>query len=124
MSEATKKRGHDEVDKEMPTKVKHSKRNNTKGSGRGGTSKKDTEGGNKAVRIPRDIYNNLTKDQKVELRKTGKLDGYTIAKDPDDKGVHACVKNKPTKGTAPIGVGRITDQSVQAGRLLMGKLHP
>jgi hypothetical protein len=58
---------------------------------------KDSDGNKKPIRIPKEVYNDLTKDEKAELKKTIKIDGHTILKEPNDKGVHMCIKTKSTK---------------------------
>jgi hypothetical protein len=91
-----KKRNPEDADEPVPSK----RQRQGKGKGKRNVEcQKDqsSDGKKKPIRIPTEVYKDLTKDEKAELKKTGKIDGYTISKDPNDKGVHTCVKTKSTK---------------------------
>jgi hypothetical protein len=73
-----KKREHG--DGEEPAAIAN-KCQKQKGKGKGATDtqkNKNSEGNKKPIRIPKEVYNDLTKDEKAELKKAGKIDGYTM----------------------------------------------
>jgi hypothetical protein len=69
---------------------------------------KDSDGNKKPIRFPKEVYNDLTKDEKAELKKTVKIDGHTILKEPNDKGVHMCIKTKSTKNPIKESCRQVT----------------
>jgi hypothetical protein len=91
-----KMRDHDDGEEPAPNKCQRQGR----GKGKRSTEAQknnDSDGNKKPIRTPKEVYNDLTKEEKAELKKTGEIDGYTISKGPNDKGVHTCVKTKSTK---------------------------
>ncbi len=89
---------HDPDDGEEPAPSKHQRQGKGKGKRNGESQKnQNPDGKKKPIRFLTEVYNDLTKEEKAELKKTGKINGYTISKELNDKGVHTCVKTKSNK---------------------------